>query len=172
MSANEQYSYHLGTDFLNMEEQTEVRGGSVDVTLTVTHKTGDVLDLEFVCTGHVVVGCDRCLDDLSLPVDALYHVTVKMQGEEPDDSDEDVLVVPESWNELDVAPLMRDTVLLSIPLVHSHPEGQCNPQMSQLLESMSVDEDRLPGTAHEAGEETDPRWEALRELNENNNNKQ
>ncbi len=177
MSDIENYSYHLDTAFFNADAQSELRGADVNVVLDVTRKTGDILVLDFTCTGHITVGCDRCLDDLTLPVDVPYRVTVKMAGEEFDDSDEDVLVVPESWTELDLAPLMRDTVLLSIPLVHCHPEGQCDPQMSQLLESMSVDEDTLPAaddadnTEAPLGDSGDPRWEALRGLIENNNNK-
>lgn len=173
MSNSETYDYHLGTDFFNCDEQNEVRAADVDVRLTVTRRTEDILDLRFVCDGHVTVGCDRCLDDLTLPAETLYEVTVKMTGEEFDDSNEHVLVVPASWTELDVAPLMRDTVLLCIPLVHCHPEGQCNRQMSQLLESISVDEATLPeGDAQPgSGGDTDPRWDTLRELIENNNNK-
>ncbi len=157
----ETFEYHLDTDYINSIEQTEVRGGAVDVALTVTHKSADILVLDMVCKGHLIVGCDRCLDDMMLLVDTCYHVTVKMQGEEFDDSADDVLVVPESLTKLDLGPMMRDTVLLSIPIVHSHPEGQCDAQMSQLLESMSVTSDELPVNNDD---ETDPRWDVLREL--------
>ncbi len=177
MSDIERYNYHIDTAFFNADEQSEVRAADVNVVLDVTRKTGDILDLRFSCDGHITVGCDRCLDDLTLPVDVLYRVTVKMAGEEFDDSNESVLTVPESWTELDVAPLIHDTVLLSIPLVHCHPEGQCDRQMSQLLESISVDEETLPAaddadnTEASSGDAGDPRWEALRGLIENNNNK-
>ena len=162
VSNKETFEFHLDADYINSIEQTEVRGGSVDVTLTMTRKSEDLFALDMVCEGQLTVGCDRCLDDMTLPVNTQYQVTVKMQGEEFDDSTDGVLVVPEGLTRLDVGPLMRDTVLLSIPLVHSHPEGQCNPQMSQLLESMIVDSDESREPEQEPA--TDPRWDALREL--------
>ena len=115
-------------------------------------------------------------------VDATYDLTVK-EGEEYDDSDDEVLVIPGHWRELDLTPLMRDTVLLTIPIMHAHPEGECNEQMLDRLEQMRAvnitDDEQL----HEAeggidqevnanksseDDDIDPRWAALKKLKDNN----
>ena len=61
---------HLDESFFNLDEQTEVRRADVDVTLQVTRKSENTYHLEIACDGTVTIPCDRCLDDLDLPVEA------------------------------------------------------------------------------------------------------
>jgi len=76
--------------------------------------------------------------------------------------------VPSDWRELDAAPIVRDTVLLAIPMTHCHEnEDDCNADMLDLLDSHlaeavpdDVDDDQSETTS------TDPRWEALKKLKE------
>lgn len=171
----ETFKYSLDAGFFNDIEQTEVRRSDVTAVITVTRKGDDFFDLSIECTGTVVIGCDRCLDDLVHDVDTVYEIGVKLEGTEYDDSRDDLLLVPESWRELDVAPLVRDTVLLTIPMTHVHPEGECNEQMTALLSDHAAEglSDDLPGDTdqgEDGGDEecVDPRWAALKKLKENN----
>ena len=79
------FTYHLDGKFFNEIEASEVRSGSVDVALSVTHRQEGIYELDFVCSGAITIPCDRCLDDMEHPVDATYHLTVKM-GDALDDS--------------------------------------------------------------------------------------
>lgn len=87
------------------------------------------LDLQ----GWLSVACDRCLDPMRVPVDTVYELKVKY-GYEFDDSTEGLLILPENQPDLDLAPLLYDTAILSIPMRCVHPEGECNKAMSELLE--------------------------------------
>jgi uncharacterized metal-binding protein YceD (DUF177 family) len=161
------FKYHLNSDFFNEIESTEVRHCSVDVNFSANYESDGTFELDFDFKGELVIPCDRCLDDLTLPVETTYHLTVK-QGEAYDDSRDEVLIVPADDRELDLAPIIRDTVLLTIPLKHVHNDGECNEEMlNKLNEHAAIEitptdkkEDNNPGS--------DPRWEALRKLKDNN----
>lgn len=174
-----EFEYHLGKQFFTDMESADIRDAAVDVKLTVVHKA-DTYDLTFLFTGDVTLLCDRCLDDLIFPIEATYHIMVKYGDDYRDDSD-DLLEIPESDSYLNVAYMMYDTVSLAIPLKHVHPLGKCNRAMSALLrkhrttvadedaelenelidEMDSMDTDTAPAA-------TDPRWDKLNDLKENN----
>ena len=159
---------HLDESFFNLDEQTEVRRADVDVTLQVKRKSENTYHLEIACDGTLTIPCDRCLDDLDLPVEVDYSLNVEQMGTELDDSNDELLIVPSDWRELDAAPIVRDTVLLAIPMTHCHEnEDDCNADMLDLLDSHlaeavpdDVDDDQSETTS------TDPRWEALKKLKE------
>lgn len=179
-----EFEYRLGKQFfVNMESQ-DVHDADLLVKLTVTHKN-DMYYLEFVVTGEVTLICDRCLDDLHYPIEATYSITVKY-GEDYNDDNDDLLVIPESDNYLNVAYMIYDTVELHIPMKHVHPMGKCNRAMSAILkkhrahhpddedtelEEQLIDEmesgaiDDMPETEETP---TDPRWDALKKLKDNN----
>lgn len=159
---------HLDESFFNTDEQVEVRRASVDVTMQVTRKSENTYRLEIDCHGTLTTACDRCLDNLDLPVDETYCLNVEQMGNELDDTSDELLIVPAEWRELDTAPLVRDTVLLAIPMTHCHEsEDDCNAEMLEALDSHRVE--AVPDGDDQSQSETtgtDPRWEALRKLKE------
>ncbi len=159
---------HVDESFFNGQEDTEVRRADVEVSLQVTRKSESTYRLEISCHGSVTVACDRCLDDLDLPVDVNYGLNVEQMGTELDDTGDELLIVPSDWRELDAAPIVRDTVLLAIPMTHSHEsEDDCNAVMLNVLDSHRVEtvRDEEEATPSETTS-TDPRWEALKKLKE------
>lgn len=169
------FDYHLDKQFFSNMENADVRDADVDVHLTVTHKN-DVYDLVFHLTGTVTVACDRCLDNLELPVDTTYQVAVKYGDDYRDDAD-GMIEIPESDNFLNVAYMIHDTAALAIPIKHVHPLGKCNRAMSTLLKKhrahtpgdpdAELEDELLDGIDDaDTGEAqaTDPRWDALRGL--------
>ena len=108
-------------------------------------------------------------------VDTSYHLTVKM-GDALDESIDNVLVIPSSWRTLDLSPIVRDTVLLTIPMMHAHSPGDCNQEMLGRLsehtpQSFNSDEDFLQAPQSEQSatgeDDIDPRWAALKQLLDN-----
>jgi len=176
-----EYEYKLTGQFFKDMESTDVRDAEVGVHLTVVYRD-DVYYLDFKFIGDVVLLCDRCLDDLHFPIDTDYHIKVKYGDEYRDDSD-DVLEIPESDSELNVAYMMYDTVSLAIPIKHVHQPGKCNRAMSALLrkhrtivpddedsafEDQLIDEmDVMTDDAANTSVSIDPRWEKLRNLADN-----
>jgi uncharacterized metal-binding protein YceD (DUF177 family) len=166
------FNYHLDKQFFANMESADIHDADLDVTLTVNYR-GDVYDLVFKVTGHVVILCDRCLDDLELPIDETYHIMVKY-GETYNDDSDVLLEIPYSDNDLNVAYMLYDTVSLAIPIKHVHPAGKCNRQMSAVLKKHRVeegepldDDDSDEETSDEVTGDIDPRWNALKDFDIN-----
>lgn len=179
------FEYHLGKKFFENMESADIHDADLRVELTLTHKR-DLYTLDFIITGTITLICDRCLDDLIMPVDTEYHINVKY-GDDYNDEADDLLIIPESDSYLNVAYMLYDTVELTVPMKHVHPMGKCNRQMSQMLkkhrahtpddpdeelEEQLIEEiDDIDAQAPEADDRpTDPRWDALKNLGTSNDN--
>lgn len=167
------FEYHLGKRFFEDMESPDIRDADLDVKLTVTCK-GDTYILDFHIAGTFTLICDRCLDNLVMPVDTDYQINVEY-GDDYNDESDDVLVIPYSDNYLNVAYMLYDTVALSIPMKHVHPAGKCNRQMSQVLKKHGARpddelEDELIDEIDDIGADAAPdrpvdsRWDALKGL--------
>ena len=164
-------TFKLGPTFFANMENEDIRDANVDVDLTITVAAGRY-DMDFKCTGEVVTLCDRCLDDLHLPIDAGYRIMVEYGDSFNDDSDT-LLIIPKSEASLNVAYMIYDTVALAIPVKHVHPMGKCNRQMSALLrkhrakgsdEDAALEEELMEGIDAADDAPSDPRWDALKGL--------
>ena len=176
-----QMQYNLGKQFFSDMESQDVRDADVDVTLALDYRN-DLYDLTFKLSGVLTLLCDRCLDEMELPIETEYHIVVRYGDRYNDDSDE-YLEIPDSENYLNVAYMLNDTVALAIPIKHVHPLGKCNRAMSALLKkhrggfptnAEDEDEDTFDFSDEMSDEiqdmddreslSTDPRWEKLKEL--------
>ena len=126
------------TFFRNMEDENVI-DADIKVHLDLDYRNG-IYDCMFTLQGMMHIPCDRCLDPLEHPVDTTYHIAVKY-GPEYDDSSDDVLVIPDTDMFLNVAYMLHDTVILTIPMRHVHPMGKCNRAMSDVLKNHSSEAD-------------------------------
>ena len=169
------FDFTLDKEFFEHMESSDVRDAALSARVDVNYK-GDIYDLAMHIEGEVTVQCDRCLDEMQLPIDAAYHIMVKFGDAYRDDSDE-LLEIPDSQTSLNIAYMLYDTASLAIPIKHVHPLGKCNRQMSAALRrhraTIADDEDAELQDALvdemetlEAGgaQPTDPRWDALRDI--------
>lgn len=160
-----EFEYHLGKQFFLDMENPDIHNADITVKLSVNHKA-DLYQMDFAVTGTITLICDRCLDDLIMPVDTTYTLGVKYGEDYNDDSDE-LLILPFSDSYLNVSYMIHDTVALTIPIKHVHPQGKCNRQMSDLLKKhraqhaddveLDVDEGNDDGEI-----QIDSRWAALK----------
>lgn len=172
------YEFLLDDDFFRAMESIDILGGAVKVSLAV-RRANEANYFAIHCQGTIQIVCDRCLESMDYAVEADYDLAVKY-GDEYDDSNDGVLIVPEGDNDLDVAPIVYDTVALSIPLQHVHAEGECDEATWQALQAHTAhdldDEPDEYGTyadedadADQLDNETniDPRWAELMKLKDN-----
>lgn len=167
------YEYQLDNKFFAALEGGEFQQGDVYVWLDIV-RTGNTFELDFELEGSVQVPCDRCLDDMTIEVETLEKLYVKL-GSEYNDEDADVIVIPEVDGEINIAWNMYEYIALSLPIKRVHPDGECNQEMAQRLEAVmliEIDEDEElidRRIEQEGNEEVDPRWEELKKLIEKNN---
>ncbi len=121
-------------DFFTSRGNDDVKEADVTAYVDIDVRHGAYV-IGITCQGWIEIPCDRCLDPMRLEVDDDYDVTVRY-GEEYDEK-EDTIILPESEVNFDLSPLIADTILLSIPLRHVHPEGECNPEMKEIMKKHS-----------------------------------
>lgn len=164
-------SLHLGKQFFADMENEEVRDADIDAAVCVKVK-GETYDLSIHVTGTITTACDRCLDDLVMPIDAEYKIVVEYGDDYNDDTD-NLLIIPRTDASLNIAYMLYDTAVLALPLKRVHPQGKCNKQMSALLRKHAgkgavdpdlADELDAVDDEVEADEASDPRWDALKGL--------
>ena len=148
----------LDDDFFDALDGADVKKGSLHVSVSIRKATG-FFEFDFHTEGTIVIPCDRCLDDMTLPVDTDNRLIVKLGSAYSEE--DDVIVVPENEGILDMAWLIYEFVALVIPIRHVHAPGKCNLAMTQALEELSADR----SSDEESSQPIDPRWEKLKVLN-------
>ena len=149
--------YDLDDAFFRAVDAPEVSRGRVHVSLSIRKASG-FFELSFHCEGIVTVACNRCLDDMELPVTADHQLVARLGSAYSEDDDH--VTVDEHEGVLDVSWYIYELIALAIPIQHVHESGQCNEAMIHALEEHSVDRN---GT-EDAAQPLDPRWEALLKL--------
>lgn len=169
------YTYNVGSEFFEMIEAPGIQNGNLEVQVSVRKGIG-YFTLDFQIEGEVECICDRCLEKLDIEVDTYDTIKVKL-GAEFDESNEEMLIIPEYEGIVNVAWYIYEFAYLSLPYRKVHNEGECNEEM---LESLShvlttdsrnvedVDFDETVGQQSEEQVETDPRWDALKKILNNN----
>ncbi|MDH6311384.1 uncharacterized metal-binding protein YceD (DUF177 family) [Parabacteroides sp. PFB2-10] len=165
------YEYQLGNTFFMDIDGDEVQKGKVHVVLTLK-RTSVAFEMDFELNGTVMVPCDRCLDDMELPVETKNRLVVKFGKEYAEESDE-IVVIPEEEGAINLAWFLYEFVALAIPMKHVHAPGKCNKNMSSKLKkhtasSSDEEDDDVVDTDSSLDEgqvdATDPRWDALKGL--------
>ena len=149
--------FTLDDTYLEALDGADVKKGSLHVSVSIRKATG-FFEFNFHTDGEIVIPCDRCLDDMTLPVDTDNCLIVKLGSVYSEE--DDVIVVPENEGILDMAWLIYEFVALVIPIRHVHAPGKCNPAMTQALEELSSDR----SSDEESNQPIDPRWEKLNSL--------
>jgi uncharacterized metal-binding protein YceD (DUF177 family) len=122
----------------------------VQVELT---KQSTMMLLNFSFEGNIMVPCDRCLDEVEVPVSGAEKLIVKFGNEAYDETD-DILILPENEHELNVAKYIYEFIQLNIPQKKAHQEGECNPEVIKKLEKIE----------NKKESDIDPRWSDLNKL--------
>lgn len=109
------FAWHAGAEFFEAFGNVEILDADLEVTARVVCHG---LTAEVACeiAGSVTVACDRCLEDLAIPVETSF-------GEQ---------YTPED-DELDLSQDVYDFVCTSLPLQRVHPEGECNQETTKYL---------------------------------------
>jgi uncharacterized metal-binding protein YceD (DUF177 family) len=139
------YEYLLENAYFANIDSEEIRKGKVQVNVTVCRK-GSLFELNFYLHGAVKIPCDRCLDEVELPVESRNKLMVKFGKEFSEESDE-VVIIPEEEGAINVAWFLYEFIVLSLPMKHVHAPGKCNREMASQLRNHTApsDEEEVPG---------------------------
>lgn len=170
----ETYEFLLDNIFFANIDEPEVQKGKLKVVLEVK-KTSRAYDLNFHIEGVVWVPCDRCLDDMEQLVSTSEKLVVKFGSEHGSEGD-NIIIVPESEGDINIAWLIYEFIALAIPMKHVHAPGKCNKTVAGKLNKhlrLSADDDN-EGDMEDMSEDVivdndndisvDSRWNDLKEI--------
>ncbi len=149
--------FSLDDRYFGSLDGAELKKGSLHVSVSIRKVTG-FFEFLIHTEGHVIVACDRCLDDMEQPVETDNRLIVKLGSSYSEE--DDIIVVPEEEGILDISWFIYEFVTLAIPIRHVHAPGKCNAAMTKTLEELSTDR----SSDEESSQSTDPRWEKLKNL--------
>lgn len=153
-----QLKFEVDNAFFTEYENSQVKKGKVAITLELD-KRSHMAILDFILEGTVVTDCDRCMEDIILPIHGKHILHAKYSEEDMEPTDEIVYIHPR-LDRLNVAQYIYEYIHLSIPMIktcESDPNANCNEEILSRFEKEADDD---------GGEvKTNPIWDTLNDLN-------
>lgn len=120
------------------------------------------LSLQMHLEGKVWVPCDITNEMFWLTLSADADLQVKF-GEEFDDTEEDLLILPYGDHRMNVAQYFYEMAVLAKPLKIVHPEVESGERGQEIIEKLEALSPEEPEEKKD-DEDTDPRWDKLKDL--------
>lgn len=157
-----EFKFEIDKTFFQLfDTEQEFTNPRIEVNVLLDKHT-TFLEFEIKIKGWVELVCDITNEDFDYPIENEIKILVNF-GEEYDDSNEDVITISTSDHAFNIAHLIYENVMLSIPM------KKISPNVSD--EDLKILEQFSPKDMEETEEkehESDPRWDALRKLRDNN----
>lgn len=152
------YKYDIDGRFFEKFEESSLHEGKILAQISI-ERTRNTFDAVIEVEGNVRVECDRCLKSIDFPVKQRLDFIVKLADGENDGDDEIVYVAPQAAV-FDATQHIYDAIYVALPIRKTCDEAGieegCDKVMLEKLKITNTDDDE--------GENTDPRWEKLKDL--------
>ena len=145
------FEYELDQTFFEEFDCNEFEKAAFKVELEFI-KQSTMMLLNFSFEGEITTLCDRCADDLEVEMEGEEKLIVKF-GEETFEETDQILVIPETAYELNVAAYINEFIQLNLPQRRVHEEGECDEETLNKLNEINNNENDI-----------DPRWSGLSNL--------
>jgi len=113
--------------------------GTCEINLQVVINGGPEL-MEFILThkGYMETNCDRCLEQIRLPLEGRREFLVKFVDEDQED-EEEILYIKLEEDRYDLGGLINEVITLSLPIVkvydcQDETEPPCDPEILKFLQ--------------------------------------
>ena len=152
------FEYEINNTFFEAFNYDEFESSSIKISLDFIKKS-TLLELTFTASGYVEVPCDVTNELYNQDVQDVLRLIVNF-GEEFNDDNEEILILPHEAYEFNVAQYIYELIVLSVPNKRVHPkvlDGTMDSETLNKFEELEIKEVK-------AVEETDPRWDKLKNL--------
>lgn len=156
-----QFDFQIDAGFFEAFDYPDFEEAEITATVQFL-KRETQLRLDLHLEGRVWVPCDITNDMFWLPLSADARVMVKF-GDEFDDSDEELLILPHGEHRLNVAQYLYEMAVLAKPLKVVHPDVEAGTKGQEILDKLEALAPEEPEEKDD-DEETDPRWDKLKDL--------
>ncbi|GAB3895135.1 DUF177 domain-containing protein [Larkinella knui] len=162
-----EFDFESGDAFFEAMDQELIQHGSFKTHLVLT-KSSSMIQLNFHIWGTLGLVCDRSLEPFDEPMDIREQLFLKFSDRVEELTDEIELIL---WDtqQINIARYLFDFIVLSLPMKKLHPRfRQEETDDDEEQEGKVVYRSEPAGPDDETAEPpVDPRWEALRKLNNN-----
>lgn len=130
-----QYGFLIDKKFFEDFENSQILGASLKVDVDL-ERSETWIRIVSAIQGTISVECDRCLDELVIPLKTEASLLVRFvkNEDEPEEGLETITLDP-SEAILDLRQFFYDYICLSMPIQMVHEEGKCDPEMIARLEN-------------------------------------
>ena len=157
------FDFEIDRKFFDIFEYSEFEEADLKYEVLLEKKK-NLMELDFKMKGKVKVTCDLTTEPFWMDIEDEFPLVVKF-GDEYDDSDENILVLPHSEIKINVAQYLYEMAVLAIPYRRIHPDVESGKMGSELLEKLR---ELSPGYTKDVEEtddnEIDSRWDQLKDL--------
>ncbi len=129
------FDFEIDDAFFEKYEYSMIQKGELKAHLQLEKKETMFIAL-FTVDGFIHTTCDRCTDDLKLPIHGEFQLIYKFGHEES--HDENLIVLHPDEYQLDVSDAIYELIIISLPNKVTHPQGACNPEMMELINQHSI----------------------------------
>lgn len=151
------FEFVMDDVFFDCFDATKGTKGKVNARVNIV-KSSLLMEVRMTIEGTVEAICDRCLEEMELPISGELNLYAKY-GEREEGNDDDFIILAQDDDYLDLSEPLYEVYMLNYPLRVVHPEGECNEEMEHVLEELTMEEEN---------DKIDPRWDELRKLINNN----
>lgn len=155
------FDYQIDNTFFQHFEYDEFNSVDVKIDLKFDKKS-TFFELYFSVKGVINVNCDITNEPYDQAIDDAFKLVVKF-GNEFNNDNEDILIVPHGDYEINVAQYIYELIILAIPIKRIHPgieDGTLESDILSKLEELRPQED----IKNKSSEDIDPRWNNLKKL--------
>lgn len=139
------FDFNVDDTFFEKLDYSLISKGEVEVTV-VLDKKSTMMVLDFELNGWVMESCDRCTADYRQHVTGEHQIYVKF-GDDFDEPDDSLLVIPRDEYELDISQLIYEFIQLNVPLrkipcEESKDDSMCDKDTLKVLKAAEADDNK------------------------------
>jgi uncharacterized protein len=135
------FDFAIGKSFFDEFENSKILDGKL-VAIVELDKSVSLINVACSIKGSLLVECDRCLGELSYPLDITPRLIVKFVRTQDEPDNEEVMIMDAGESELDLRQFFYDYIYLSLPISCVHPEDECDPEVvAKLLNIKGISEE-------------------------------
>lgn len=157
------FEYVIKKEFFDFYNYNEFNNSNVKVELLFLKKA-TMFELEFKFSGWLEVACDVTNELFHQPISSNLNLIVKF-GEEYNDENEEILIIPYSDHSFNIAQYIYETIVLTVPVKKVHPGIEDGTLKSEILEKLKEFQiDSQKNQEIEKNQDVDPRWNKLKNI--------
>ncbi|MCY4253541.1 MAG: DUF177 domain-containing protein [Flavobacteriaceae bacterium] len=153
------FSYTIDHSFFEYFEFNDIINPDIQIDVDL-FKRSNLMELKFRFKGNITLVCDISLETYNTSIKSCYDLVIKFGQRATSATEPDVIYLEPSEYKLNIAQLIYESVVLSLPIKKIHPgvhDGSLDSELMAYYETNQQNSYRIP----------DSRWDKLRLITKN-----